>query len=119
MNAHRGSRPDQVEVAPQEAMSQADADTEAAKAPTVAELWRRRAAALVKAHEAADDDFEPERAQDEIEWAMVRTPSTLRYEVANKLEVVRYWFDIGAATDRRDVLLLESAICDLNFENLR
>ena len=119
MNALHGRRPDQAASAPEEVMSQVDTEAEATQAPTVSDLWRRRAAALVKAHEAADDAFEPERAQDEKKKKKIRTPSTLRYEVANKLEVVRYWFDIGAATDRRDVLLLESAICDLNFENLR
>ena len=114
MNAHRRRRPDQVEAAPQEGMSQADADTEAAKAPTVSELWERRAAILVKDYEAAEDDLRPSNEQDEIEWAMVRTPSTLRYEVVHKLEVIRYWWDIGRTYDRRELLLLESAIRDLN-----
>ena len=120
MNAHHGRRPDQAVLASDEAMSQVDTETEATQAPTVSDLWRRRAAALVKAHEAADDDFGPEREQDEIEWAMVRTPSTVRYEVVHKLEaVLQCWFDYGPASDRRDVLLLQSAICDLSFESLK
>lgn len=101
-------------------MSQAEADAETAQGPTVTELWHRRAVALVKAHDAADDDFEPERDQDEIEWAMVRTPSTFRYEVVHKLEaVLQYWFNFGPAPDCRDVLLLQSAICDLSFGSLK
>lgn len=113
MNAHRGSRPDQVEAAPQEAMSQADAYTEAATAPTVSDLWIQRFVVMGKGFEDEDNPA-PDDQQDKIEWAMVRTPSVWCNEVAYKLEVVRYWRDIGEPADRVDELLLESAIRDLH-----
>ena len=113
MNAHRGSRPDQVEAAPQEAMSQADADTEAAKAPTMTDLWIQRGVIMGQSYQD-DDNPELDKQQDEIEWAMVRTPSVWCNEVAYKLEVVRYWRDIEEPADRVDELLLESAIRDLH-----
>lgn len=120
MNAHHRRRPDQAAPASQEAMSQ-EADADTTKTPTVAELWARRALVLGKMHYATDDDYSVfAEEQDEIEWSMVRAPSTFRYEVAHKLEaVLQYWSAFGPAPDRRDVLLLESAICDLSFESLK
>lgn len=57
-------------------MSQAEAAAETATAPTVSDLWIQPIVVIGKGYEDEDNPALDDQ-RDEIEWAMVRMPSTI------------------------------------------